>query len=258
MNHRHAARALAVAAVALVAAAPAAGAHVTVQPGEATQGGYTVVNVRVPNERDDSGTTSVEFNLPEETPIRSVRVTPVPGWEYEVETRELDEPMEAGEGEPVTEVVSTITWSGGVINPGEFVEFPISLGPLPEDVDQLMFPSIQTYESGEVVRWIEPPGEDGEEVEHPAPVLNLLPAEEEAAAPAAEEEAAGPTVEDVATQDDVDSANTMGLIGIVVGVLGLAVGGFALVRSRSAAPAASGAATAAAPTATTEASKDED
>jgi uncharacterized protein YcnI len=265
VNHRHAARALAVAAVALVAAAPAAGAHVTVQPGEATQGGYTVVNVRVPNERDDSGTTSVEFNLPEDTPIRSVRVTPVPGWEYEMEMRELDEPMEAGEGEPVTEVVSSITWSGGVINPGEFVEFPVSLGPLPEDVDELMFPSIQTYESGEVVRWIEPPAEDGSEVEHPAPLLSLLPPEEEAAAPAAEEEAAGPTVENVATQDDVDSANTMGLIGIVVGVLGLAVGGFALVRSRSGAPvpasvpaAASTTSTTASTTAPTEASKDED
>ncbi len=54
-------------------------------------------------------------------------------------------------GDEVTEVVSTITWSGGTIKPGEFTEFPVSLGPLPEDVESLSFPSVQTYEGGEVV-----------------------------------------------------------------------------------------------------------
>ena len=135
MKTRKTAKALAVAVIALVAAAPAASAHVTVQPGTAVQGGYMKVDVRVPNERDDSGTTSVEFNLPEDVPIRSVRVEAVPGWEYEIENRTLDEPIEAGEGDPVTEVVSKITWSGGVIQPGEFQDFPVSLGPLPEDVE---------------------------------------------------------------------------------------------------------------------------
>ena len=239
MNHRHVARALAVAAAALVAAAPAAGAHVTIQPPEAQQGGYMKFDVRVPNERDDAGTSEVQFNLPEDVPIRSVRVEPVPGWDSEIEMRTLDEPIEAGEGDPVTEVVASITWSGGLINPGEFQDFPISMGPLPEDVDEMLFPSIQTYDSGEVVRWINPPGAEGEEVEDPAPRLTLTaPVDEEAAAPA-EDDTAGPSLENVATQDDVDSANTVGIIGIVVGLLGLAVGGFALVRSRSAAPAAS-------------------
>jgi uncharacterized protein YcnI len=239
VNHRHAARALAVAVGALVAAAPAAGAHVTIQPPEATQGGYMAFDVRVPNERDDAGTSEVQFNLPEDVPIRSVRVEPVPGWDYEIEMRTLDEPIEAGEGEPVTEVVSSITWSGGLINPGEFQDFPISMGPLPEDVDEMLFPSIQTYDSGEVVRWINEPGEEGEEVEDPAPRLTLTaPADEEAAAPA-EDDTAGPSLENVATQDDVDSATTLGIVGIVVGLIGLAVGGFALVRSRSAAPAES-------------------
>jgi hypothetical protein len=41
------------------------------------------------------------------------------------------------------------------------------------------------------------------------------------------------TVENAATQDDVDSANLLGIIGIGVGALGLLVGGFALVRRRS-------------------------
>ena len=179
MNHRHAARALAVAVGALAAAAPAAGAHVTIQPPEATQGGYMAFDVRVPNERDDAGTSEVQFNLPEDVPIRSVRVEPVPGWDYEIEMRTLDEPIEAGEGEPVTEVVSSITWSGGLINPGEFQDFPISMGPLPEDVDEMLFPSIQTYDSGEVVRWIEIPEEGAEEARGQRPGVDGGPATEE-------------------------------------------------------------------------------
>jgi uncharacterized protein YcnI len=225
---RQAAKALAVAVVALVAAAPAAGAHVTVNPREATQGGYMKLDVRVPNERDDAGTTSVEFNLPEDVAIRSVRVEPVPGWEYEIENRTLDEPIDTGEGEPVTEVVSKITWTGGTINPGEFVDFPVSLGPLPEDVDSLAFPSIQTYDSGEVVRWIEIPEEGAEEPEHPAPMLTLLPAEEEGAAATepAEEEAAAPA-------EDESSSDGLAIAALIVGIAGLLVGGFALVRGRS-------------------------
>ena len=45
-------------AVAL-ALAPAAGAHVTLQPEEAPAGGFTRLDVRVPNERDNAGTTKV-------------------------------------------------------------------------------------------------------------------------------------------------------------------------------------------------------
>jgi uncharacterized protein YcnI len=229
---RKAAKALAVAVIALVAAAPAASAHVTVQPGTAVQGGYMKIDVRVPNERDDSGTTSVEFNLPEDVPIRSVRVEAVPGWEYEIENRTLDEPIEAGEGDPVTEVVSKITWSGGVIQPGEFQDFPVSLGPLPEDVESLAFPSIQTYENGEVVRWIEVAEEEGAELERPAPILTLTPPEEEAGAaePAADEAAAAPA-------EDSDSSNALAVVALIVGVLGLAVGGLALAKGRSSATA---------------------
>lgn len=62
-----------------------------------------------------------------------------------------------GEGEePLTEAVRTITWTADskadAIVPGEFDEFDISVGPLPENVDQMTFKAVQTYDSGEVVR----------------------------------------------------------------------------------------------------------
>ncbi len=241
MKKRRLIRALAVAGLAVVVAAPMAAAHVTVNPGEAPKGGFAKLAFRVPNERDDVGTTTLEVNLPTDHPIANVSVRPKEGWTYEVERTTLDEPVDS-HGEEITEVVSKITWTGGVIQPGEFDEFEVSVGPLPEDTDQVLFPTLQTYEGGEIVRWIDEPLPSGEEPEHPAPALTLVDAEDEHADEAAsgdeasgEEQAAdegGVTVENAATQDDVDSANTLGIAGIAVGALGLLAGGFALFRRR--------------------------
>ena len=240
MNTRIA-KALAVAAGALVLTAPMAAAHVTVNPGEAEKGGFAALAFRVPNERDDSGTTTLEVNMPEDHPIPNVSVRPKPGWTYTVEKRTLDTPID-NFGEEVTEVVGKITWTGAVINPGEFEEFEVSVGPLPEDADSIAFPALQTYQSSEVVRWIDPVVEGEEEPEHPAPTLRLVePAgggqDDEAAgtSDAEAESASGLTVENTASQDDVDSANTLAIVGIVVGVLGLLAAGFALFRTRKAA-----------------------
>jgi uncharacterized protein YcnI len=241
VRHRRITGVAVAAAVALLVAAPMAAAHVTVNPREAPKGGYAALSFRVPTERDDASTTRLEVNFPLDTPIASVRVQPHPGWEYRIERTELDEPVDL-HGEEITEVVSKITWTGGEIGPTEFDEFGVSVGPLPSDVDQILFPAIQTYDSGEVVRWIDEPAADGEEEpENPAPALTLVEPEEEgggsSASGSGDEAASGLTVENTATQDDVDGASTMGIVGIVVGVLGLLVGGFALLRTRRPAPA---------------------
>lgn len=236
MRHRAVTRASAVAAVALVALAPMAAAHVTVDPGEAEKGGFARLTFRVPNERDDATTTTVEVNLPEDAPFTSVRVKPKTGWTYTMEKRTLDEPID-NNGEQITEVVSKITWTGGTIGTTEFEEFDVSVGRMPEEGEFLLFPSIQTYSSGEVVRWIDEPVEDGEEPERPAPKLTLIdPPEEgeEAAAPGGDAVAEGEQAANVSavSQDDVDSANTLATVGLVVGVLGLLAAVFAIVRGR--------------------------
>jgi uncharacterized protein YcnI len=66
VNNCRLTRALIVAGLALVVAAPMADAHVTVKPGEAPKGGFAKLAFRVPNERPDSGTTTPEVNLPED------------------------------------------------------------------------------------------------------------------------------------------------------------------------------------------------
>ncbi len=195
-------------ALLLALAAPAA-AHVTVQPGEAEQGGYGAFAFRVPNERDDAGTVALSVTLPAEHPIRSVRTKPMPGW-----TAALTKDGET---------VRTITWTAGPgvrIAPGEYQEFEVSAGPLPEDADALVLPAVQTYDSGEVVAWDAPPTE-GEEPEHPAPVLELVPGEEAAGvAPAASASGADET------------ARWLGGAGLALGALGLGVGTGAVLRTR--------------------------
>jgi uncharacterized protein YcnI len=230
-----------VAATAVVVLAGPAAAHVTVNPSEAAQGGFEKLTFRVPNERDDSGTTAVEVNMPADAVLQYVSVQPVAGWTADVAMRPLDEPVEA-EGGTVTEVVDKITWTGGTINPGEFEEFSISAGVLPDDVDKLEFPAIQTYASGEEVRWIEEVAEGGDEPEHPVPTLYLTAATGDGhggGGDAEEASTGGATGEDAAaaasSDSDDGSSNALSIVALVVGGLGVILGGLALIRGRSAA-----------------------
>lgn len=217
-----------------------ASAHVTARIiGEsAEQGSYTKITFRVPNEDDTAGTVKLEVQLPADAPMSSVRPKSVPGWTAQVTKAKLDEPIEA-HGAEITEAPSKVTWTadpGVRIAPGEFGEFELSAGPLPE-VDQLVIPAIQTYEGDKVVAWDEPPAE-GEEPEHPAPVIELSPAAEDGsgqdAAPAANQEAAGGEASDTAAAGTDDTARWLGGAGLVVGALGLGFGVGAMMRARRA------------------------
>jgi uncharacterized protein len=216
------------AAMLLVLAGPA-WAHVTIDPDEAAQGGFATVRFRVPNERDDAATTSLEVEFPTDNPIPSARIQPVAGWTATVETAPATGGAEADEGgaEEPAELVTRITWTGGAIQPGQFEEFPVSMGPLPDDADQLLFPAIQTYDSGEVVRWIEETPPSGEEPENPAPTLTLT-------AGGGEEEPENGESETASDADDAESddSNTLAVVALIVGALGLVAGGVALVQGR--------------------------
>ncbi|MET0425623.1 MAG: YcnI family protein [Actinoplanes sp.] len=222
--------AAAVAGLTLTLASPAA-AHVTVNPGTATPGGYTKVTFRVPNESDSTDTTKVEVNLPADQPIASVSLKPVTGWTAVAVKSKLATPIKAHDSE-ITEAVSKITWTaqaGAAIKPGQFQEFDVSLGPLPE-ADQMIFKALQTYSDGTVVRWIDEPTTDGTEPEKPAPVLKLA-----AAAPAAVAATEAPVLTPGATEDN---SNTLGIIGLAAGILALLIAGYALLRTGRAANAA--------------------
>ena len=139
---------------------------------------------------------------------------------------QLDKPVEAF-GEEYKEEVDTVTFTGdgktGVIRPGEFQDFGLSVGvPEGKPGSKLTFKATQTYERGEVVRWIGPPDAD-----EPAPQVTLLDGEESEAEPAST--ATSATGED----DDDDGASTALVIAALgLGALGLAVGTVGLVTAR--------------------------
>lgn len=230
----------------LLAAGPAF-AHVSVQPGQAEKGGYSTINFKVPNERDDSSTVKLEVTLPTDHPLASVMPQPVPGWDVKVTKSKLAKPMEM-HGEKINEAVTKVTWTGGKIEPGMFQQFPLSVGQLPEDADQLVFKALQTYDNKEVVRWIEEPQEGAAEPENPAPVLKLVaPAKgsdgQDAAAASGQgqgkdsEKAGAENSASADTSDDKDGSDTtarvLGIAGIVIGAAGVAFG-VVVSRRRSA------------------------
>ncbi|WP_369212034.1 YcnI family copper-binding membrane protein [Streptomyces flavofungini] len=216
----------------LVLSAPAF-AHVSVAPeGVAAKGGYATVNFKVPNEMDDASTNKLEVSFPADHPLASVMTQPVPGWTAKVTKSKLDKPLEI-HGEKIDEAVTKVTWTAdakGGIKPGTFQKFPVSLGQLPEDTDELVFKAVQTYDNKEVVRWIEPQQKGQEEPEHPAPALALTAASDDHHGGGAADDAKADT-KDAKTEAAADSsdgtdttARVLGIVGIVVGVAGVAFG----------------------------------
>ena len=207
--------------IALIAmAVPAAAvAHVTLQPGEWEPGAFATVVVRVPNERDDAETTTVSVQFPENIP--SARFKPHPTCEREVEREELAEPIEE-----LTERIVSVTWTCDPAIPADgFDEFGISLR-VPEDAqpgEEILFPAVQTYSSGEEVGWVDP----DPEADTPAPRLVVVEPEEEeaAAAPApTTTEAVDETTADPAVATDDDDDDSLATVAIIFGIAGLVAG----------------------------------
>ncbi|KUO08859.1 YcnI family protein [Streptomyces sp. DSM 15324] len=217
-------------------------AHVSVQPdGTAAKGGYALVNFRVPNERDDASTTKLEVSFPTDHPLASVMPEKIAGWKATVTKTKLAKPLEV-HGRKIDEAVSKVTWTadGKGIEPGYIQRFPVSMGALPEDTDELVFKAIQTYSGGEVVRWIEVQEDGAEEPENPAPVLALSAATADHHGGAATAEDTSDESSDSADDAKAASASTeaaadssggsdttarvLGVVGIVVGAAGVAYG----------------------------------
>ncbi len=201
-------------------AAPAASAHVSAQPPEQPAGGFTVVTIRVPNERPEA-TEKIEVQFPDG--ITSVRTKPVEGWTAVVRMEQLDEPIDDGHGGKVTEQVDTVTFSGGEVKEGEFQEFPLSFK-LPEKGelgDLLFFPAIQTYVGGEEVAWTEKPAseDDDAELERPSPKVTLVAGDGGHGAAAGSDDAEGDSRDDESgsgSDDDVAEGRDNAAFGLAL------------------------------------------
>jgi len=209
----------------LLAVAGPASAHVTVNPNTAAPGGYTKIAFRVPNETDRTDTIKLEVNLPADTPIASVSLRPVQGWTAVTVKSKLAEPIKTDDGD-ITEAITKITWTAGAgaaIKPGQFQEFELSLGPLP-NAKQIIFKALQTYSDGSIVRWIDEPTTDGSEPEHPAPVLKLAAAATGTAAVSSIPTVAPVAVADTSNESGSGGGRWWGIAALVVALAGLVLG----------------------------------
>ncbi len=215
-------------AVAIVALAGTAFAHVTITPTSAPQGSTAELTFRVPNEELKAATIELQVRVPTDPPIAQFLVKPVPGWTATVQSVTLAKPVITDDGSFST-AVSEVTWKGGTILPGQYQDFSVSADPLPSGVSQLVFKAIQTYSNGDIVRWIDL-SQPGQPVPaHPAPILTLTPAGA-AGASASGGQAGQAAVPDPAASDT--AALALGAAGLAAGLLGLAAGGSAWLRVR--------------------------
>jgi uncharacterized protein YcnI len=226
-------------AVSAFAALPAAAsAHVTLNPDTAPAKGFAEMLVRVPNETDNTNTTKVDIKFP--PGFVQVSYEPKPGWSFTVQKRKLAKPVQTDDG-PVTEEVGRLTITGtgkglGAIAPGQFMDFPLSVAIPDQAGKKLLFPTLQTYSDGKIVRWIAP----DESADTPAPHLDVTApsASGHAAASAPPATTAKPTAAATTKKDDAPSKGLV-IVALVLGALGLLTGIAALAsRRRTSVPAA--------------------
>ncbi len=195
-------------ALVMISAASSASAHVTVSSPDAEAGGFGKVIFRVPTESDTASTTSVSVKLPEKTPFAFISSQAKPGWTVKLTEVAHTKPVKVGEFN-LTKTVSAVTWTakGAGIKPGEFDEFALSVGPIPQ-VKSLPFTATQDYSDGTVVSWDEIPT-GSKEPDHPAPTLSLV------------KPATGPPT---TSSNADDSARWLALGAILIGAGGLIAG----------------------------------
>ncbi len=228
-------------ALAVFALAGPAWAHVTITAPGATKGGSDQeITFRVPVEKDNANTTKLVVALPTDTPIASVDVLPIAGWTHAEKVATLKKPIVTDDG-TINQAVSQITWTAtnGGLKPGEFGEFTFIAGQLP-DTDKLIFPALQTYSDGTVVKWNQTAAVGSTaEPDNPAPELDLTAASGSdsgsSAAPSASASAVAAPASTSTSKSSTTGATVLAIIALVVAAaaLGVALVGNARRRRRA-------------------------
>jgi len=152
----------------LAALCAPATAHVVIGNPQAKAGTTFIAGFRVSHGCAGSPTTSLTITIPES--IITAKPQPKAGWTLSMKRAKLAAPV-AGEGGPITERVSSITWSGGSLDADQFDEFIVMLR-LPDTAGVLNFPALQTCQKG-ATNWAEPPDASGKRPAHPPVSLSL-------------------------------------------------------------------------------------
>jgi uncharacterized protein YcnI len=181
--------------VAVLALAPSAFAHAELFPSSVASGDGQLLQLTVPNEKEDASTTEIQITIPDGFDLE--QVAPVPGWTATVAGQHKENGELAGG--------SSVTWKGE-LKGTDLAVLPFT--GVPKNDGEYAFAVRQTYSDGSVVEW------SGSEASD-------TPAARIAAAAGAS-----------SSGGSDDSGKTIAIIALVVGALGLLVGGAGLVAGR--------------------------
>jgi len=142
---------LAVSAAGLALASPAA-AHIDPDPKQAQAGSRLAVGFTVEHGCDGSPTIQLDMRLPDG--VTDAVPEPLDGWEGSIDG-------------------DVITYVGGPLpdDVEETFDITMTLPPTPDTT--IFFPFVQRCEEGEI-RWIGIPAEPGDELDEPAPAMDLI------------------------------------------------------------------------------------
>jgi uncharacterized protein YcnI len=220
-------RALLLAVGILVLAATPAFAHTEFDPDEAAPGSVVVVTLNAADERDDAAIVKVELFPPDDFAVP------------------VADPTAATAGWTATVFEDRVEWTGPPADGDQ--SFTVTLGPLPDQETRLQFKVLETYDSGDIDRWIEDYPIDGAEPEMPGPILDLVPGAAGTVPEATVALAPDTTLEvtplqttetttvataGAGTDDDDDSATPTIIVVMVIGVVAIGAGIFLIRRRR--------------------------
>lgn len=143
---------------------------IVVVPGSVPRNSHSMLTFAVPNARRDANLNRVALVFSEEHPLLHATVRAMPGWTSTVTSAELDPPIGN-----TTERIASIEWTATDegLSPGEFELFTFSIGPFPKEGRSIRIPTVQTYDTGEVVSWSEAPTTGSGEPRYRVPIVRL-------------------------------------------------------------------------------------
>ncbi len=160
----------------ILALAVPASAHVDVDSDHPYAGAQNVtLTFGIPNELAPAATVGIRILMPTDHPLIGVTTTAQHGFRSAMRTAHLARAVSGPDG-PVSDVVSEVDFSAGRITGTRQFAFTIFVRQLPTDAAVLTFNTLQKYDSGQTVAWIETAVDGAPEPEHPAPVLKLMAA----------------------------------------------------------------------------------
>jgi uncharacterized protein YcnI len=194
-----------------------AAAHVEFTTERAATGSEARLTLEVPNERPAAATSRIDLRMP--AGVTSVKGRALHGWRLQV----------TKSGDVVRRVTLTAAPSGDELTGTEKGRFGLLVGLPGRPGTTIVFPVLQTYDNGEVVRWIGPEG-----TSEPAPRLRLTAAK--SVPPPEQPSQPVTTPADTTPDKEGDGDGGGGGVPIVVGIgamLLAALAGTTLARRRN-------------------------